>query len=169
MNDALQLHRAVDPAWLRRVFGAFPTGVAAVGAVVDGEPLGMAVSSFTSVSLDPALLSVAVARSSRTWPVLRAAPAFGVSVLSSFQERGCMRLGAGGPGRFQDLRWRETNAGALLVEYASAWFECTVEREVEAGDHDIVLFRIHDLDIDLERPPLVFHGSRYRRLEHDGW
>jgi flavin reductase (DIM6/NTAB) family NADH-FMN oxidoreductase RutF len=160
------IDRAADPLRLRRVFGAFPTGVTAVGALIDGRPVGIAASSFASVSLDPPLVSVAVAHRSRTWPILRSASYHGISVLSARQERGCRTLGAGGPARFADLDWRTTESGALLIEDASAWLECSIEHEFTAGDHDVVVFRVRDLDADADRLPLVFHGSRYRRL-HD--
>jgi flavin reductase (DIM6/NTAB) family NADH-FMN oxidoreductase RutF len=58
---------------LRQAFAAFPSGVVAVAAEVAGRPVGLAASSFTSVSLDPPLVSVSIACSSTTWPVLRKA------------------------------------------------------------------------------------------------
>jgi len=63
--------RAAGPNLLRRVFGTFPTGVAAVAALAEGRPVGIAVSSFTSVSLEPAMVLVCVAHSSTTWPTWR--------------------------------------------------------------------------------------------------
>src|SRR5258708_28096524 len=71
---------------LRRVLATFPTGVAAVAAIIDGEPAGLAASSFVSVSLDPPLVSVCIGHSSTTWPVLRTADRLGISVLGAHQE-----------------------------------------------------------------------------------
>ena len=68
-------------AHLRASFACFPSGVAAVCALIDGEPVGMVMSSFTSVSLDPPLVSVCVDLNSSTWPRLRSAPWLGVSIL----------------------------------------------------------------------------------------
>ncbi|MFJ2645706.1 flavin reductase family protein [Streptomyces sp. NPDC087420] len=155
------------PADLRKVFGTFPTGVTAVAALVDGRPVGLAASSFTSVSLDPPLISVCVAHSSTTWPVLRDRARLGVSVLGAHQERACRRLASRDGDRFAGLDWRATGDGAVLIEDASAWFDCTVERHIEAGDHDIVLLRIHELDADHGVPPLVFHAGGFRRLEEN--
>jgi flavin reductase (DIM6/NTAB) family NADH-FMN oxidoreductase RutF len=154
----------LDPATLRRVFGAFPTGVIALAAVVDGVPTGMAASSFTSVSLDPPLVSVCIASTSQTWPVLRRAARIGVSVLSHRQEEAGRRLAARGVDRFAGLPWAPTGDGAVLLRGSSAWFDCSVQREIPAGDHEIVLFEVHRLGTDSQSPPLVFHGSRYRRL-----
>ena len=65
----------VDPATMRRVLGHYPTGVVAVTAMHDGEPVGMAVGSFTSVSLRPALVGFFPDAGSTTWPRIRAAGA----------------------------------------------------------------------------------------------
>jgi flavin reductase (DIM6/NTAB) family NADH-FMN oxidoreductase RutF len=148
---------------LRRVFAAFPTGVAAVAAVIDGEPAGLAASSFVSVSLDPPLVSVCVAHTSTTWPALRVAGRLGISVLGDHQEQASRQLSSRAAGRFAGLDWRATAGGAVLLSEASAWLDCSLEQEIPAGDHDIVLLRVHDLGAT-EVMPLVFHGSRYRQL-----
>jgi flavin reductase (DIM6/NTAB) family NADH-FMN oxidoreductase RutF len=156
---------ALDSKQLRRVFGAFPTGVTAIAALIDGQPVGIAASSFTPVSLDPPLVSVCVAHSSTTWPVLGRATRFGVSVLSAGQERACQQLSARDSDRFASLHWRATQDGAVLLDGASAWLECSIDAHVRAGDHDIVVMRVHDLDADHTVTPLVFHASQFRRLE----
>ena len=153
-----------EPTELRRVFSAFPTGVVAMAALVDGRPVGLAASSFVSVSLDPPLVSVCVARTSTTWPVLRGAGRLGISVLGAHQEQAGRQLAARGVDRFAGLSWTATDEGAVLLSGASAWLECAVEQDFPAGDHDIVLLRVHGLSADSRVPPLVFHGSAYRRL-----
>jgi flavin reductase (DIM6/NTAB) family NADH-FMN oxidoreductase RutF len=150
----------LDPATLRRVLGAYPTGVTALAALIDGEPVGMAANSFTSVSLDPPLVSVCVATTSSTWPKLRRATRLGVSVLSHEQEAASRSLASRGVDRFAGLSWHATEDGAILLDGASAWFDCAVEREIRAGDHEIVLLNVHGLGTDPLTPPLVFHGSR---------
>lgn len=155
----------LEAAELRRVFGAFPSGITAVAALVDGVPAGLAASSFTSVSLEPPLVAVCVAHTSTTWPLLRTAERLGVSVLAAEQERAGRQLAARGTDRFADLAWRATVDGAVLLEGASAWLDCSINQEVRAGDHDIVVLRVHDLDGDHDVRPLVFHASQFRRLE----
>ena len=157
--------QVLDTRRLRHVFGAFPSGVAAVAAIVAGLPVGITASSFTSVSLDPALVSVCIGHSSRTWPLLRQAPRIGVSILSAAQERACRQLAGRGADRFAELSWRGTGEGAVLLDGASGWLETSIEAQVRAGDHDIVVLRVHDLDADHDISPLVFHASRFRRLE----
>jgi flavin reductase (DIM6/NTAB) family NADH-FMN oxidoreductase RutF len=155
---------ALSPAELRSVFAAFPTGVAAVAAVMGGAPTGLAASSFVPVSLDPPLVSVCIARASTTWPALRTAARLGISVLGCHQEAVSRQLAATGGERFTGLSWRATAHGAVLLPESSAWFDCSVEQEIPAGDHDIVLLRVHDLGATAVMP-LVFHASTYRRLQ----
>jgi flavin reductase (DIM6/NTAB) family NADH-FMN oxidoreductase RutF len=155
---------ALEPTDLRRVFGAYPTGVTAVAALVDGVPIGITANSFTSVSLDPPIVSVCVAHTSTTWPVLRTAARLGISVLGAHQEGHGRALSERRGDRFGSLRWRATADGAILLEDASAWLDCGIEREIPVGDHDLILLRVHALDADPEVPPLVFHSSRYRSL-----
>lgn len=155
---------ALGPAQLREVFSAYPTGVAAVAAVVGSEPAGIAASSFVSVSLDPPLVSVCVAHTSTTWPMLRTARRLGISVLGAGQEAACRQLSSRSCARFAALSWRASGDGAVLIGGASAWLECSLEQEIPAGDHDIVLLRVHDLGIT-DVMPLVFHGSTFRQLQ----
>jgi flavin reductase (DIM6/NTAB) family NADH-FMN oxidoreductase RutF len=152
---------------LRRVFGAFPTGVTAVAALVGGRPLGLAASSFTSVSLDPPMVSFCIAHASTTWPLLRSAPRLGISVLGAQQQRECRQLSRPGD-RFAALSWRAGDRGAVLLDGSAAWLECGVEREVPAGDHNIVLLAVHDLDANHDIAPLVFHYSQFRQLSLPG-
>ncbi|AUG80083.1 hypothetical protein CFP65_5377 [Kitasatospora sp. MMS16-BH015] len=165
MTVTTDLDPKLAPKALRQVFGAFPSGVTAVAALVDGHPVGLAASSFTSVSLDPPLVSVCADRASSTWPVLRSRPRLGISVLAAEHQDACLRLASRtAADRFAGLDWRATEAGAVVLPAAAAWFECSIDQLVPAGDHDIVLLRVHDLAATPATAPLVFHGGRFRRL-----
>ena len=153
------------PTELRRVFGAFPSGVVVIAALVDGVPMGMAASSFTSVSLDPPLVSICTANTSTTWPVLCDAPSFGVSVLAADQEEAGRQLAARNTDRFANLGWRATADGAVILDGASAWLRCSIHTVHPGGDHEIVVLRIHELEGDHTITPLVFHASKFHRLE----
>jgi flavin reductase (DIM6/NTAB) family NADH-FMN oxidoreductase RutF len=153
-----------DPAVLRRAYGCFPSGVTAVCALLDGIPIGMAASSFTSVSLSPPLVSLCVQDSSRTWPKLRRCTRLGVSVLAADHDVACVSLSRKEGDRFAGVAWEPTAAGAVFVHGATAWLDCSVEAEIPAGDHMIALLRIHALRAEPETTPLVFHGSRFRTL-----
>jgi flavin reductase (DIM6/NTAB) family NADH-FMN oxidoreductase RutF len=149
---------------LRHAFGCFPSGVTAVCAAIDGVPIGLAASSFTSVSMEPPMVSVCMQHSSTTWPQLRARPRLGLSVLAEGQVDICARLASKTGDRFAGTKWTASNGGSVFVHGATLWLDCTIHAEVSSGDHDIVLLSVHGLRADPTRPPLVFHGSRYRRL-----
>jgi flavin reductase (DIM6/NTAB) family NADH-FMN oxidoreductase RutF len=154
-----------DPAELRRAYGCFPSGVTALCALdADGRPTGMAASSFTSVSLDPPLVSVCVQDGSTTWPALRQLPRLGVSVMAEGQDAVTRALASRTGDRFAEAEWSATGDGAVLIHGATAWLDCAVEDEIRAGDHTIVLLRVQALRADTDRSPLVFHGSRFRHL-----
>jgi flavin reductase (DIM6/NTAB) family NADH-FMN oxidoreductase RutF len=154
----------LDPSRLRRVFGAFPTGVTTVAACVSGSPAGLVASSFTSVSLHPPLVSVCISATSTTWPALSSAERIGISVLGEHHEDVSRAMSRRGPDRFRGVQWRTSPEGAVLLNDAVAWLETSIFAVYEAGDHKIVVLEVRDLDVNHEVAPLVFHGSRYRTL-----
>ncbi len=133
-------------------------------ASVDGEPLGMAASSFTTVSVAPPLVSICVQNSSTTWPRLRRRERLGISVLAEHHGDACLSLSRKVGDRFAGVRWTELANGAVIVHEATAWLDCRLHSELPAGDHTIALLEICELSADPDTPPLVFHGSRFRRL-----
>ncbi len=155
----------LDHAGLRALYGSFPTGVAAVGAYVRGTPVGMAASSFTSVSLDPALVSVAVQNTSRTWQVLRTAPRIGITILARSQAATCRQLSLREGDRFAGVRWSTTMRGALHFDDGISMLDCSLHAEINAGDHAIALFAVHDFTLaETADDPLVFHASSFKQL-----
>lgn len=162
---APRLTAELDASTLREAFGSFPSGVAAVCGMVDGRPLGMAVSSFTSVSLQPPMASVCPQRSSRTWARLRDLPWLGLSVLGADQGPLCRALAGPEQDRFTDCAWEAGEDGAVFLHGAVTWYSCVLRDEIPAGDHSIALLEVDRLWTRPAAEPLVFHGSRFRRLD----
>lgn len=156
----------LDPLRLRQAFGVFPSGVVAVAAAVDGVLTGLAASSFTSVSLDPPLVSVSIANSSKTWPALRRADHLGITVLAAHHGPLCRQLAGPVDHRFDGVLFETAANGAVTVTDGLAGFDCTIYREVEAGDHTIVLLELHAVNhsVDAATAPLVFHRSGFGHL-----
>lgn len=154
----------LDPVRLREAFGTFPSGVVAVAAEVDGQPVGLAASSFTSVSLEPPLVSFSIANTSKTWPDLRRAPHLGVTILTDAQGEACRQLAGPVATRFDGVPLRVTDEGALFLTDGLAHFDCTIHQEVEAGDHTIILLALHTVAHTQKAHPLVFHRSGFGRL-----
>lgn len=153
-----------DSASLRRAFSCFPSGVAALCALGEDSPIGLAASSFTTVSVEPPLVSVCVQTTSETWPRLRARPRIGVSVLAEGHDALAVQLSSKTGDRFADVAWTATDDGCVLVGGATAWMDCSLYGEMPAGDHEIALLRIHRMTADPDAAPLVFHASSFRRL-----
>lgn len=151
-------------AELRAGFGAFPTGVVLVGAVVDGTPVGLLASSFTSVSLEPPLVSVAVAHTSSTWPLLGASPRLGICVLAADSQHLVGQLSRPAADRFKGVPWAAGPHGELTMRGAAAVFTVRRHDQVHAGDHDVVFFEVLQLEHDQLRQPLVFHRSGLHRI-----
>ena len=151
---------------VRRAFALFPSGVVSLVAVVDGHEVGMVASSFTvGVSADPPLVSVAIQRTSASWPRLRSAASIGVSVFSEDQQALARQMA--GPDRhrrFEGVTLLSTRSDARFIEGASTWFECTVHDEVDAGDHTVALLEVVALRTDEDLRPLVFHDSGFHCL-----
>ncbi|WP_308201436.1 flavin reductase family protein [Sphaerisporangium perillae] len=157
---------ATDAMHFRNVLGRFATGVVAVTAIdpAGGEPRGLVANSFTSVSLDPPLVSFCVAHTSATWPRLRTAPRLCVNVLSEQQEHVSRRLAAKGGDKFAGLTWTLSPGGGPVLDGTLAWIDCSLESEHVAGDHLIVVARVHDLDAHADQGPLLFFRGDYGRF-----
>jgi flavin reductase (DIM6/NTAB) family NADH-FMN oxidoreductase RutF len=155
---------AVDSAEYRRVLGHFPTGVTVITASNDGEPVGLAVGSFFSVSLDPPLVGFCAGKSSSTWPSIEQAETFCVNVLAEDQEDLSRRFATKGADRFGAIGWKPGEAGAPRLDGVLAWIDCALEAKHDAGDHWIVVGRVLALDVPREGGPLVFFRGGYGRF-----
>jgi flavin reductase (DIM6/NTAB) family NADH-FMN oxidoreductase RutF len=153
-----------DTSRLRKLYGRYPTGVAAVCALRDGEPVGIIATSFTPVSMNPALVSICVQHTSTTWPVLSNESHLGVSVLASVHESACRQIAAKNADRFAGLSWFASEFGAIFLDDAAGWLDCTISTTIPAGDHDLVLLEVNSTAVDESAPPLVFHDSSFRSL-----
>ena len=154
----------IDPGLFRETLGHYPTGVAVITAVVDGQPVGMVVGTFSSVSMDPPLIAFYPMSSSRSFAQLRNATSFCVNVLASDQEPLCRQFATAGERKFDGVSWRPAALGAPILADAVSWIECTFEDVREAGDHFIVLGRVHDLAVERSTLPLLFFQGGYGRF-----
>jgi 3-hydroxy-9,10-secoandrosta-1,3,5(10)-triene-9,17-dione monooxygenase reductase component len=144
--------------------GHFPTGVCVVAAFEGEAPVGMAIGSFFSVSLDPPLVGFCVGTSSSTWPRLRAAGKFCVSVLADDQEEVSRRFASKEADKFAGLAWDTSPLGSPRLGGALAWIDCELSSVLDGGDHDIVLGGVHDLAVAKDGHPLIFFRGGYSHL-----
>ena len=154
-----------DEAEFRAVLGHFATGVTVVTAIDrdTGEPAGLSVNSFTSVSLHPPLVAFCVAKTSSTWPRIRAAGRFTVNVLAGHQEPVSRRFAARSQDKFKDVAWAPAPSGGPILDGVLAWIDGTIEAEHDAGDHMLVVGRVTDLEVATAGDPLIFYRGGYGR------
>ena len=157
---------AIDSAEFRRVLGHFPTGVTVVAAIADGVPAGLAVGSFFSVSLDPPLVGFCVGRTSSSWALIKSAGHFVVNVLGDSQDALSGRFSSKVEDKFEGVDWTPAIAtGGPRLAGCLAHIDCTLERVVDGGDHEIVIGRVQGLSIDRDEDgPLLFFKGRYGKL-----
>jgi 3-hydroxy-9,10-secoandrosta-1,3,5(10)-triene-9,17-dione monooxygenase reductase component len=163
--DASGMPTAIDPAQFRSVLGHYPTGVCVItGHGPDGRAAGMVVGSFSSVSLDPPLVAFFPDRTSSSWPLLRAGGHFCVNVLGENQRDLCRRFAARGGDKFDGVSHRISEGGLPVLDGVVAHIECTIEQELDAGDHTIVLGRVRSLGVEHRGGPLLFVKGAYGRF-----
>jgi flavin reductase (DIM6/NTAB) family NADH-FMN oxidoreductase RutF len=133
----------IDPRALRDAFGCFMTGVTVVTTVdAAGTPQGFTANSFSSVSLDPPLLLVSLANSSRNLDSFAKGAGFAVNILAEGQKDISATFARPSEDRFANLYWRKGPVGNPLIAGVSAWFDCRLEQAIPAGDHTILIGRV---------------------------
>ena len=155
----------IDPLWFRRVLGHYPTGVSVVTASQpERAPVGLAVASFTSVSLDPPLILFCPDKSSTSWPKIQRAEQFCINILAHDQRDVCQRFASKSEDKFAGLGYRLSTHGTPILDDVVAWIDCALHAVHEAGDHFIVLGRVHELGAIRPEHPLVFLKGGYGRF-----
>lgn len=154
-----------DSARYRQVLGHFPTGVCVVTASADDEPIGLAIGSFFSVSLEPPLVGFCIGSSSSTWPAIRDAGRFCVNILGAHQEDVSRSFSSKAPDRFAGIGWDRSPLGSPRITDTLAWIDCTIGDIHPAGDHEIVIGEVHGLAVTHEGHPLVFFRGGYAGLD----
>lgn len=153
----------LDTREFRRTIGLFATGVTVITAQVGGVAHGMTANSVTSVSLDPLLLLVCIDRRARMCNIINEAGRFAVNILNERQEA-ISRHFAGRPNDQLDIRFADL-AGAPTLPGALAAIACTVDRELDGGDHIIVIGKVDAfVRIDGAEAPLLYFAGRYRQI-----
>jgi flavin reductase (DIM6/NTAB) family NADH-FMN oxidoreductase RutF len=158
----------VSAAAFRYAMGHFATGVTVVTSVdLDGQPVGTTVNAVTSVSLDPPLLLVCLDHASLTLAAMRSHGAFVINVLSAPQQHLSANFARRGLAASWDgvRHWRGPT-GSPRLHGALATVECTVQHQLTAGDHEIVVGRVREVVADSqEDTPLLFWRGSYVTLD----
>jgi flavin reductase (DIM6/NTAB) family NADH-FMN oxidoreductase RutF len=155
----------IDPIHFRNACGAFATGVTIITTRLPDRDHGMTANAFMSISLDPPLIAVSVAKTAKMLPLIERAGRFAVSVLSSGTEDLAMHF-AGRPRDDIGDPLRDLD-GLPVAKNASAAFATHVDQAVDAGDHVIFVGRVSALETDADAQPLTFHKGRFGKLHEE--
>lgn len=162
---------AFDARRFRQALGQFATGVAVITADGgDGEPVGLTMSSFNTVSIDPPLILFSADRRVLSLPALIAAKGYAVNVLGRGQEHLSNQFARANADKWAAVECSAGHAGAPLIKDALAHFECEPYARYDGGDHLIFVGRVlrFSTPAALETPPLLFFRGRYHGVDGEG-
>ena len=155
----------VSPRRMRDIMGNFCSGIVIITANTETGPIGFTCQSFTSLSLDPPLITFNPARSSTSWPKIRETASFCVNILDSGQQELSRTFAKSGADKFANLEYHNTEMGNPVLEDALAWVDCTLYAEHDGGDHTIVVGKVEEMYAQEAAKPLVFFRGGYTSLE----
>lgn len=153
----------IDSGDFRQVLGHFPTGVTVVTATGAERPIGVAIGSFASISLDPPLVGFFLGSSSASWPPIEESGHFCVNVLTSEQQELCGVMASKSDTKFDGVDITPApGSGAPVLPDIHAMIDCRIESVVPTGDHNLVIGRVLGLEVTKpDAAPMVFYKGQY--------
>lgn len=154
-----------DQRTLRDAMGCFATGITVLTTRDrQNQPVGLTANSFASVSLDPPLVLLCLAKTAGSLAAFRHNAAFAVNILHMGQQPISNLFASKGKDRFADTQWEVWDHDVPIISNSLANFECIRKNEIEQGDHVILVGEVVRATIHRYRDPLLYYGGRYRRL-----
>lgn len=152
---------------LKQAMRVYPQGVTVVTTRAEDGPKGITVSSFTSVSLDPPLVMVSIAKGSKLHDLFRQAKAFAVNFLADDQKSVSDRFAGRTEGRdrFEGLKFKAGVTGSPIIEGSRAVIECKMSQIYEGGDHSIIIGEVVEAKALNGKRPLVYYTQQYTTTE----
>jgi flavin reductase (DIM6/NTAB) family NADH-FMN oxidoreductase RutF len=154
-----------DRIAFRRTLGQFPTGVCVVTTVASAERLGMTVSSFNSLSLDPPLILFSIDRKARSLPLWEEAEAYAVNVLAENQSDVSDRFARPFSNKWEGARLAGDGSESPVLSGVAAVFECAPWAKYDGGDHRLFVAEVTRFWTSAERKPLVFCKGHCAKIE----
>lgn len=155
----------IDPLGYRKTLGTYPTGVVIISADTPDGPVGLAIGSFTSVSLDPPLIGFLPGKGSTTWPKIQAAGAFCVNILAEDQLVVCRAFSAKDGDKYGSVDFRTEVTGSPVIEGVLSWIDCTLDSVTDAGDHWWVMGKVEAMEMERDDVgALLFFRGGYGRF-----
>jgi 3-hydroxy-9,10-secoandrosta-1,3,5(10)-triene-9,17-dione monooxygenase reductase component len=168
MSGPLEFSVEVDQSQLRSVMARYITGVSVVTTTRHGELLGVTVSSFTSVTLEPPTVLVCLRSEARTTPAIIEADCYAINVLSGSQAAVARRFASPDLTQPERFRWLELNyaiTGCPLLAGAAAWLDCRLRQTFRIGTHDVLVGDVLAAGTDpTGEAPLMYHDREMAPL-----
>ncbi len=160
MSSAASVH--IDQQLFREVTGHYPTGVAVVtGRDADGDILALVVGTFSSVSLEPPLVSFMPMKTSRTFDRMKDCASLCINIVGGEQEREVLTIAQRWENKLDGIDWFASPSGDPVLADSIAWIDTRICETVEAGDHWIVLCAVEDMAVTNPVAPLIFFQGGY--------
>ncbi|WP_284037628.1 flavin reductase family protein [Neobacillus sp. 114] len=148
----------------KEVMGNYPTGVTVVTTTdKDGNPVGLTVNSFASVSLDPLLVLWSIDHKVTTLDSFINGGKFAVHILAGNQQDLCKNFSSKNVDRFSTCQWQFSEQKLPIIEGTFAVLQCNTFKTVEAGDHTILIGEVIDIQIE-KREPMLYHRRHYSSI-----
>jgi flavin reductase (DIM6/NTAB) family NADH-FMN oxidoreductase RutF len=160
----------IDPRSLRNVLGCFATGVAVLTTrTPSGQHVAVTINSFSSISLDPALVLFALTKKANVLTHFQTAKSFAVNILSHRQESLSNMFAKPSSADWKELRFVEGGNGCALFADSLAQLECDSHAEIDGGDHRVFFGKVVRLHLHSVAEPLLFYRGRYGSYSHSRW
>jgi flavin reductase (DIM6/NTAB) family NADH-FMN oxidoreductase RutF len=161
------MDKSTNESRFKEVMGNYPTGVTVVTTVdKDGVPVGLTVNSFASVSLDPTLILWSIDHRVSTLDVFRNADKFAVHTLASDQSDICSLFASKGTDRFANCNWKLSENGLPIIAGAYGVLQCKSFKNIEAGDHTILIGEVIDIQNE-DKEPLLYHKRKFGKIPNE--
>ena len=161
----------LDPEQLRHAMRAWTTGITVVTALHDGQQYGMTVNSFTSISLEPPLISVALKKLTHTHELVEKSGEFSVTILAFAQKELSERFAGKHPqikDRFEGVTTETLSINAPLLKDGIAYFNCRVVNSIPVGENTLFVAEVIAAQGEGRGDPLVHHNRTYWKLAEQG-
>ncbi len=161
LAQTITTQRSFDARSLRDVLGCFATGVTVVTTLdAAGKPVGLVANSFTAVSLDPPLILWSIGLGAPSRRAFQTHPGFAINIMGAASKEQTLQFARPSDDKFAGIEWRAGQHGVPVLQNAVATLECRTDQRILAGDHEILIGEVLQIDRK-DGAPLLFHRGTF--------
>lgn len=149
-------------ALFKEVMGNYPTGVSVVTTMgEEGKPVGLTINSFASVSLDPVLVLWSIDHGASSLQDFKKASRYAIHILAAEQTDICKTFASKDTDRFGMCEWNVSKNNVPIIADSFAVLECKIFKQVEAGDHTILIGEVENINVSSDKEPMLYHRRQF--------